>query len=83
MPQIVRATIKANLFFFVNQKTPNAAFITRQGMELVLLLRDVGLLGSSSGITSKRCRRTEIVFVKVPSWLKGWKSPWKGKLKGV
>ncbi|KAK7818814.1 multiple inositol polyphosphate phosphatase 1 [Quercus suber] len=36
----------------------------------------------SFGSTSKRCRRTEIVFTKSSFLDTRWKSPWKGKLKG-
>ena len=45
-------------------------------------MRDLDKLASHLEELIKDAEEQNLSLEKVPSWLRGWKSPWRGKLKG-
>jgi multiple inositol-polyphosphate phosphatase/2,3-bisphosphoglycerate 3-phosphatase len=45
-------------------------------------MRELDKLASHLEELIKDAEEQNLSLEKVPSWLRGWKSPWRGKLKG-
>ena len=45
-------------------------------------MRELDKLASHLGELIREAEEQNLSLEKVPSWLRGWKSPWRGKLKG-
>jgi multiple inositol-polyphosphate phosphatase/2,3-bisphosphoglycerate 3-phosphatase len=45
-------------------------------------MRELDKLASHLGELIREAEEQNLSLEKVPLWLRGWKSPWRGKLKG-
>jgi multiple inositol-polyphosphate phosphatase/2,3-bisphosphoglycerate 3-phosphatase len=45
-------------------------------------MRELDKLASHLGKLIREAEEQNLSLEKVPLWLRGWKSPWRGKLKG-
>ena len=45
-------------------------------------IRELDRLAARLEVLSSEAEETKLSLQDIPSWMRGWKSPWKGKVKG-